>query len=84
MEENTVKNLEIEETDNINVIDEVAENSNSGAFVAGIVGGLTAYGLISLGKRIATFIRTKVGKRKHKETENNVIDVEFTDVKVEQ
>lgn len=84
MEDNTVKMNEIEEIRPVDEINEVSEDSNAGAFVAGIVGGFLAYAVVSGGKKLAAFIGSKLEARKHKEPKDGVIDVEFTDVEAEQ
>ena len=66
MEDNTVMN-EIEEIQNV---DEVAaaqeESSNSGAFVAGVIGGFLAYAFVSGAKKLAGIVGTKLEERKLK------------------
>ncbi len=83
MEENTARKNEIEEIEFVDEAVETSEDSNSGAFVAGIVGGFLAYGIVTGAKKLATFVTTKLQERKQKRN-NDVIDADYTDVETEQ
>lgn len=86
MEENTVRNNEIEEYEQpeIEVEEELEESAGTGAFVAGIVGGFLAYAAISGVKKLAAFAQTKWAERKQKEQTKTVIDADYTEVSDEQ
>lgn len=86
MEENTVRNNEIEEYEQpeIEVGEELEESSGTGAFVAGIVGGFLAYAAIGGVKKLAAFAQTKWAERKQKEQTKTVIDADYTEVQDEQ
>lgn len=81
MEDNTVMN-EIEE---IQTMDEVAatpeESSNSGAFVAGIVGGFLAYAFVSGAKKLVGIVSEKLEERKLKKqaAAATVVDAEIVE-----
>ena len=80
MEENTVRNNEIEEyvQPEIEVEEELEESS--GAFVAGIVGGFLAYAAIGGVKKLVAFAQTKWAERKQKEQAKIVVDAEYTEI----
>lgn len=82
MEENTVRNNEIEEYEQpeIEVEEAPEESSGSGAFVAGIVGGFLAYAAIGGVKKLVAFAQTKLAERKQKEQSKAVIDADFKEV----
>ena len=84
MEENTVRNNEIEEyvQPEIEVEEELEESS--GAFVAGIVGGFLSYAAIGGVKKLAAFAQTKWAERKQKEQTRTVIDADYAEVQDEQ
>lgn len=86
MEENTVRNNEIEEYEQpeIEVEEALEESSGSGAFVAGIVGGFLAYAAIGGVKKLVAFAQTKWAERKQKEQTKTVIDAEYTEVQEER
>ena len=73
MEENTVRTNEIEEYEQpeIEVEEAPEESSGSGAFVAGIVGGV---------KKLVAFAQTKWAERKQKEQAKIVVDAEYTEI----
>lgn len=81
MEDNTVMN-EIEE---IQTVDEVAtapeESSNSGAFVAGIVGGFLAYAFVSGAKKLAGIVGAKLEERRLKKqaATATIVDAEIVE-----
>lgn len=81
MEDNTVMN-EIEE---IQTVDEVAaaqeESSNSGAFVAGIVGGFLAYAFVSGAKKLAGIVGAKLKERRLKKqaAAATIVDAEIVE-----
>lgn len=83
MEENTVKVDEFEGFEQIET-EEAPESSNSGAFVAGIVGGLLAYAVIGGVKKLAAFAQTKWAGWRSKSETKAVVDVAFTEVSDEQ
>lgn len=78
MEENATNMTEVEEIETVDEDDEVTENSNGGAFVAGIVGGFLAYALVSGAKKLAAFICTKLEARRNN-VPNDVVEVEVID-----
>ena len=83
MEENTVRNNEIEEYEEpeTEVEESPEESSGSGAIVAGIVGGFLAYAVIGGVKKLAIIAQTKWAERKQKETaKKTVVDAEFVEV----
>ena len=86
MEENTVRNNEIEEYEQpeIEVEEAPEESSGSGAFVAGIVGGFLAYAAIGGVKKLVAFAQTKWADRKQKEQTKTVIEADYTEVPDEQ
>lgn len=83
MEENTARKNEIEEIEVVDEAVEASEDSSSGAFVAGIVGGFLAYGIITGAKKLAALVTTKLHERKQKRN-GNVVDAEYTEVETEQ
>lgn len=84
MEDNTVRVNEIEEIEPETEIDEAAESSNSGAFVAGIIGGFLAYAMIGGAKKAIAFVQTKLAERKQKSAEPTVIEAEIVEPEEEQ
>ena len=86
MEENTVRTNEIEEYEQpeVEIEETLEENSGSGAFVAGIVGGFLAYAAIGGVKKLVAFAQTKWAERKLKENTKTVIDADYTTVPDEQ
>ena len=82
MEENTVRTNEIEEYEQpeIEVEEAPEESSGSGAFVAGIVGGLLAFAAIGGVKKLVAFAQTKWAERKQKEQSKTVIDADYTEI----
>jgi hypothetical protein len=79
MEENTARMDEIQEIETVDEVAEASENSNTGAFVAGIVGGFLAYAVVSGAKKLAGFVSTKLAERKQKKTAGTVIDAEIVE-----
>lgn len=82
MEDNAVRVNENEEIDFVSDSEETSENLNSGAFVAGIIGGFLAYVAVNGAKKLSGFVRTKLEKRKNKKdaesaTDDEVVDVDF-------
>lgn len=64
MKDNTVMN-EIEEIQTMDEVDAAPEeSSNSGAFVAGIVGGFLAYAFVSGAKKLVGIVSEKLEERK--------------------
>lgn len=81
MEDNTVRTSEIEEINTEVEVTKASEDSNAGAFVAGIVGGFLAYAFIGGAKKLAAFVGAKLEARKNKETpQDNVIEAEIVEV----
>lgn len=85
--ENTVKFNEIEEVENIeqDVVNTPEESNNNAALVAGMIGGLLAYAIVSGGKKLVKFVGTKVAEHKAKKgLKNGVVDANYTEVADEQ
>lgn len=72
MEELNVRTNEMDELEPVNEAEQVSENSNAGAFVAGLVGGFLAYAAICGAKRLKAFISEKRAAKKDAE----IVDAE--------
>ncbi len=59
MEDMNMRENEIEEIENATEIEETSESSNSGAMLAGIVGGFLAYAIISGAKKLHKIVKEK-------------------------
>ena len=78
MEDMTARVNDIEEIETTTEVEENVESSNSGALVAGIVGGFVAYALIGGAKKLWGFIAPKLAERKQAKLANAAA-VEITD-----
>lgn len=66
MEENTVKTNEFDERESEDTVSEETEGASGGYFVTGVVGGFLAYAVVSVVKKLGTFVKTKLVERKLK------------------
>ena len=80
--ENTVEINEIEEIENIEQDDVIAsEENNNSAFAAGILGGLLAYAIISVGKRLGEFVGSKIVEHREKNRcKDESVYVSYSDI----
>ena len=78
MEDMTARVNDIEEIETTTEVEENVESSNSGALVAGIVGGFVAYAMIGGAKKLWGFIAPKLAERKQAKLANAAA-VEITD-----
>lgn len=70
---------EVEEIETENEVNVTSENSNSGAMLAGIVGGFIAYGIITVAKKARTIVEAKLAAKKEKENAE-AVTVDYTEV----
>lgn len=80
MEDMNARVMENEELDEVAEVDEAAESGNTGALVAGVVGGFLAYAMIGGVKKLWGFVGTKLAAEKAK---TEVVDAEYTEVAAE-
>lgn len=73
MQENTARVDEIQEIEPVEEVVETSESPNTGAFVAGIVGGFLAYAVVSGAKKLAAFVSTKLEARRNKKKSDAVV-----------
>lgn len=85
MEEKNMNATENEDFEEVTETEEAAGSGNAGALVVGIVGGFLAYAVIDGGKKLLRFINERRREKKAAASPtDNVIDVEFGDVKDDQ
>ncbi len=77
--------IENEETEEVIEADAASDSGNSGALVAGIVGGFIACAIIGGAKKLLTFIEKKWAMKKAAESEDGTVaDAEFTVIEEEE
>ncbi len=85
MEEKIVNLNEYEDIEQNEDLVEVSESSdNTGAFVAGALGGVLAYAVISMGGKAIKWVGSKVAGFREKRKNKNVIDTTIVEDSDEQ
>lgn len=64
MEDMTARANDIEEIETTTEVEESMEDSNSGALVAGIIGGFLAYAMIGGAKKLWGFVAPRLAERR--------------------
>ncbi len=79
MEDMNMRDNEIEEIENATEGEETSESSNSGAMLAGIVGGFLAYAIISGAKKLHKIVKEKCAAKVAVEIVENSVEETIAD-----